>query len=300
MFGIFLTILSIIFLVLLWIAMYDSNRFIIVRHSFRDPRIRKPLRAVVLADLHNKQFGKNNEILLEAIRREAPDCILIAGDMLTSRKGCSFAPAVALLRELAGQFPIYYANGNHEHRLKLYPQEYGAMAEEYEAALGEAGVERMVNSHRFLPEYGITVYGLELDKRYFRRFRTAHMEEGYLEETLGRPGEDCYRVLLAHNPDYFPEYARWGADLVLSGHVHGGLVRIPFWKGVVSPAVRLFPKYDGGLYREDGSVMVLSRGLGLHTIPVRLFNPGELIVLELGPDTEQNENLEGRTYGDTH
>jgi len=91
--------------------------------------------------------------------------------------------------------------------------------------------------------------------------------------------------LIAHDPDYFPKYADWGADLVLSGHVHGGMVRVPFWgKGVVSPNVRLFPKYDGGEFTIGKSRMLLSRGLGMHTIPIRLFNPGEILEVELMPD----------------
>ena len=107
-----------------------------------------------------------------------------------------------------------------------------------------------------------------------------------LIQTLGEPCAEKYTVLLAHNPDFFPVYAEWGADLVLSGHVHGGMVRIPGWKGVVSPNIRFFPKYDGGKFEEGKSTMILSRGLGMHTIPVRLFNPGELIVIDFMKEQE--------------
>ena len=82
---------------------------------------------------------------------------------------------------------------------------------------------------------------------------------------------------------YFPAYAEWGADLVLSGHVHGGIMRLPLLGGVISPTLRLFPRYDGGLFQEGGSTMILGRGLGSHTIPIRIFNPGELVVVELEP-----------------
>ena len=91
---------------------------------------------------------------------------------------------------------------------------------------------------------------------------------------------------MAHNPDYFEEYAAWGADLVLSGHVHGGMMRLPILGGVVSPAFKLFPKYDGGLFQQGKSTMILSRGLGMHTIPIRIFNPGELILLKICPKSE--------------
>ena len=104
---------------------------------------------------------------------------------------------------------------------------------------------------------------------------------------LGPCDRENYTVLLAHNPDYFPRYASWGADLVCSGHVHGGVARVPFWgKGMISPSLRLFPRYDGGAFQEGKSTMLLSRGLGAHTIPFRLFNPAELLLVEFRPDQE--------------
>ena len=117
------------------------------------------------------------------------------------------------------------------------------------------------------------------------------MEAKYLTDTLGRTKTEKYEILLAHNPDYFPEYAGWGADLVLSGHVHGGMMRLPLIGGVVSPAFKFFPKYDGGMFRIGKSVMILSRGLGMHTIPVRIFNPGELVYLKLCPAKEAEEKI---------
>lgn len=284
MVDVFLTVAGLAVLALLWVAIYDSNRFVVVRHEFRDRRVRKAYRAVVLADLHNKRFGKNNERLLEAIREQKPDGIFVAGDLLTARKGESLDTAVGLLRELAGEYPVFYGNGNHEHRLELYPEVYGSMGEEYEKALHELGVDRLVNGHVTLEEFGLAVYGAQIDKFYYKRFKTRHMDEDYLTELLGRPREGVFCVLLAHNPDYFPKYASWGADVVMAGHVHGGMVRIPFWKGVLSPAVRFFPRYDGGVFREGKCAMLLSRGLGMHTIPVRLFNPGELLTVDFLPE----------------
>lgn len=266
---------------LIWVMLFDSNRFVVRGHSIADARIKEPCRAVVLSDLHNKRYGKDNERLLAAIRGLEPDFVLIAGDILTAAPKASMEPALQLLRELAGEIPVYYGNGNHEHRLKLHPEIYGDMASRYAQALGEMGIEPMVNTHAVLREYGIAIYGSEIDKEFYKHFRPKSMPSDYLEGILGQVPKDAYTVLLAHNPDYFPAYAAWGADLVLSGHVHGGVVRVPFWgKGVVSPALRLFPKYDGGIFREGEAVMVQSRGLGTHTIPVRLFNPAELWVVD--------------------
>ena len=123
----------------------------------------------------------------------------------------------------------------------------------------------------------VRVTGLEIDRSYYKRFTPKPMEEGYLNCTLGKADPQKLQILIAHNPDYFPDYARWGADIVLSGHIHGGVIRLPFLGGVASPAIRFFPRYDGGRYQEGGSTMLLSKGLGMHTIPVRMFNPGELV-----------------------
>lgn len=277
-------VLGILVLVVLWVALYDSNRFVIKDLEVCDSRIRTQGRAVVIADLHNKQYGRDNEVLLQAIREQKPDFILIAGDILTAVPGKTMKPALKFLKILAEEYPVYYGNGNHEHRLKLYPETYGNMAREYAKGLHEIGVEPLVNSHIFLAKLGVAIYGAEIDKKYYRRFQVLSMEEDYLSKTLGQADPAVYTVLLAHNPDYFPAYAKWGADLTVSGHVHGGVARVPFWgRGAISPSMLPFPKYDGGIFREGKAVMLLSRGLGMHTIPIRIFNPGELWVVDFRP-----------------
>nr|WP_304974086.1 metallophosphoesterase [uncultured Acetatifactor sp.] len=278
------TIIAAAALALLWVMLYDTNRFVIRKHTLTDPRIRRGCRAVLLTDLHNKCYGKGNERLLAAIRGQKPDFILIAGDLVTANTKAPLEPAVQLLENLVREYPVYYANGNHEQRLRLSSRHYGKMAKQYRKALKRIGVEPMLNSHVDLPEYGLAVYGAEIDMEYYRRFRTVQMPPDYLPRILGQAPADAYTVLLAHNPDYFPQYAAWGADLTLSGHVHGGVARVPLWgKGVLSPAWHFFPKYDGGIFGEGASGMGRGRGLGSHTIPVRAFNPGELWVLDFRP-----------------
>lgn len=281
MLNILFLVVILITIVILWVMIYDSCRFVVISQEIRDRRICGHYRVVFLSDLHNKQFGKNNARLLEAIEEIQPDAVLAGGDMINGKPGEKLEPALNLLRALQEKYPIYYANGNHEHRIKLYPEEYGDEAERYAAALAELGIVPLVNTHVQLPGANLAIYGSEIDKYYYRRFVIPEMEPEYLPRLLGSPDPGVYTILLAHNPDYFPQYAGWGADLVLSGHVHGGIVRIPFWgKGLLHPNVRFFPRYDGGVYREGDSTMILSRGLGIHTIPFRLFNPGEVIVID--------------------
>lgn len=281
MWNILCTAVTVAALILIWIMIYDSNRFVVREHQFCDARIRRNVRAVVLADLHNKRYGRDNAHLIDAIRAAKPDMILVAGDLLTAKPGAELTVALQLLETLAKDYPVYYGNGNHEQRLRLYPDTYGDMAERYAMGLEQLGIRPLINAHVQLAEWGITVYGVEIDRCFYRRIHGQPMEENYLEGLLGKVDKGSYSILLAHNPDYFPQYAEWGADLVLAGHIHGGMVRVPFLgKGVVSPHISLFPHYDGGRFDENDSVMLLSRGLGMHTIPIRLFNPGELLVLD--------------------
>ena len=282
---IILTIIVMIALALLWVMLYDTNRFVVRCHKVTDPRIRHRCRAVLLTDLHNKCYGKENERLLATIRSQEPDFILIAGDLLTAHPKAPLQPALQLLEKLAEAYPIYYANGNHEQRLREASRYYGKMAKQYKKALKRIGIEPLLNGHVSLPELGLNIYGVEIDMEYYKRFHARKMPPEYLPHLLGQASADAYTVLLAHTPDYFSQYAAWGADLTLSGHVHGGVARVPFWgKGVLSPSWHVFPKYDGGIFREKESVMVLSRGLGSHTIPVRVFNPGELWVIDFRPE----------------
>lgn len=270
-----------IFCIIIIIA--DSNRFVVAEHTITSAKIRKPYTFVLLSDLHNKSYGKDNERLMEAIDRIQPDSVIVAGDMYTAEKGSGTDEALKLMERLAAKYPVYYGNGNHEQKTDMLKEVYGSLYEDYAKKLQKAGVHHLVNEHMILPGYNIDLCGSMIGKEYFSRFNKYPMHESYLNNLLGEAKTEQYQILIAHNPDYFPNYAAWGADLVLSGHIHGGIINVPFLGGAVSPAVRLFPRYDGGLFQEGSSVMLLSRGLGTHTIPVRMFNPGELPVVHLKP-----------------
>lgn len=274
-------IFVVVAIILLWLMIYDTNRFVTITYTVEDKRIQREFRAVVLADLHNKSFGKENDNLIKAIDDLKPDMILVAGDMLTAKPGADFKVALGLMQRLSEKYPIYYGNGNHEYRAKIYPEKYGDMHDQYNGKLAELQIHQLINESEKPEGLGVCIYGLEIDRKYYKRFRSPHMSVEYLKEVLGPGDREAYQIVLAHNPEYFDTYAAWGADLVLSGHVHGGMVRVPLWgKGVLSPKVSFFPKYDGGSFVQRDSRMLLSRGLGTHTIPVRLFNPGELVCID--------------------
>lgn len=251
-------------------------------HGSEFSKNEKDVKIIVLADLHNRSYGKENKRLIEAIDRAEPDIIIAAGDLLVAKPGREFTVPLDLLAKLSERYPIYYGIGNHEYRLRIYPEKYGTMYEDYMERIKAMGIHVLENRREtiMLGNTPVDIWGLEIDKKYYKRFHDEPMEQGYIESLIGRK-DDRYTILIAHNPCYFREYADWGADLVFAGHIHGGIARLPFIGGVASPQVRLFPEYDGGLFEKDRHKMILSRGLGTHTINIRFNNPAELVLVTL-------------------
>ena len=289
MFAVLCTIFAILVVFCLWVILYDTHRFVTVKYHFFSPLIKQPTRFVMISDLHGCQYGRENSQLLAAIKEARPDMIVIAGDVITADIHEKFDKTMDFLKQLKEQHPVYYAYGNHEQKISLY-KNYKDMGERFEKALAETGIKPLRNTHVDIADRGLAIYGLEIEHDYYKRAAVRALPDHYIEKLLGHQKEDSYTVLLAHNPEYFPDYAEWGANLVLSGHMHGGIIRVPFLGGFISPSLRLFPKYDGGLFTDEKTSMVLGRGLGSHTPKVRLFNPAELIIVELEPETTGEES----------
>ena len=283
MIEVFLACMGIAVIVCLLISAWDCNRFVTMEYEVVSDKVMKPCKFVLLSDLHNKSYGRDHEKLIKEIDGISPDAVLTAGDMLTASGSSSYQKALSLMRQLASRYKVYYGMGNHEYWLKLYPEQYGEIYDDYVAGLAEAGIRPLVNENTYLPEYNIAICGVQIDKCYYRKFRKYPMEREYLSKILGEPMESACQILIAHTPQYFEKYAAWGADMVVSGHVHGGIMRLPVLGGVLSPNMTIFPKYDGGKFTQGRSTMILSRGLGTHTIPIRVFNPGELVVINVVP-----------------
>lgn len=239
------------------------------------------MRFAVIADLHDKDYGDHNRKLIEAIDAEHPDAIIAAGDLVNGIAGHKNNNAYELVRALADRYPIYYGAGNHEYRLKIYPEHYGTMWADYESKLAGIGIRMMDNERARIDEAGIDIASVTVDRLYYKRFEHVEMTSDVIDDYLGPADAEAFQILIAHNPEYFEAYADWGADLTVSGHVHGGIMRLPFIGGIVSPRLFSFPKYSGGEYTRDGHKLIVSCGLGTHTIHVRVFNPGELSVIDV-------------------
>lgn len=263
----------------------ETKRFIVSRYQITSeklPQAFEGTRLALISDLHNSTYGKENQKLLDAIEREKPDYILIAGDMLIAKPERDFTVAVDFLREVSARYPVYYSYGNHECRLKEKKERYGDMSRRYEQAITGLPLHLLHNTRVQIKKEDsyIWIYGLEIAQEYYYRLKKYKMTGNYLNKKLGTKPEE-YSILIAHNPLYFPAYAQWGAELVVSGHNHGGIARVPFLGGVIDPNLRLFPEFDRGIFVENETQMVLSAGIGSHSPNFRAFNLPELVMITL-------------------
>ncbi len=243
--------------------LWENTHFVITNYEYKDPKVPREmdgLRLLQISDLHNQSFGKENRRLLEAVRQCEADGIMITGDLIDSTF-TNPQKALAFAEELVKIAPVYYCTGNHEHRmsakdLRLFLQGLSAL-----------GVR--VLSDEAIDFYGGTLVGL----------KDPSSQKHTLKRILKDRKEDSFTLLLSHKPHYFENYLE--ADLVLSGHAHGGQIYIPFLGGFIAPGQGYFPKYTKGFYTMENTTMLVSRGIGnSHRIP-RVFNPPELVIVTL-------------------
>ncbi len=315
-------IIALILLILIW-TLIEQKLLITSRYQIKSQGLPKEwdgTNIVVLADLHNCSFGKNNERLVKRIDKLAPDYILVVGDMINKRAASYPSNSFLLLESLAKKYKIYYSYGNHEQKLDDYekaidqvtsedaklpskqlqsngqsttatgensnleqPKELYSSWLKYRNNLTQRNINFLDNKSVSLTKKGasIRITGFSMSLEYFERHKMLELSQSYLKESIGENRKNEYQILMAHHPFYFKDYAAWGADLVVSGHVHGGMVRLPGIGGLLSPQAKFFPKYQSGLYKENSKVMVVSRGLGSHSIMPRLFNIPEIVFLRL-------------------
>lgn len=271
----------------LWLYIKNENKqFRMTHYHIKNPSIPKGFegtKIVFLSDLHGYQYGDGNERLIKAIEGENPDYIFIGGDMFV--KGIHFDGKVALslIEKLGKRYPIYYSNGNHELRVSKLEETKNSTYVEYVESLKKCKVHYLVDKTVEIKKNNesIRVVGLNLSELYYSKFKKQELPVSQINKCIGKKQDGKFTILLAHNPMYFKEYSNWGAELVLSGHVHGGMIALPYIGGIVSTQGWLFPKYDFGEFKEGTSTMLLSRGLGNHTINVRINNRAEVVVIHL-------------------
>jgi len=270
-------------------SQYERNHFVVEETRMVSGKIRKPRTLVFLTDLHDKAFGPDNEQLLNAVREASPDAVLIGGDTMVTKPGkCRMDVTRHLIAGLAGIAPVYYGNGNHEQRLWRRAGEYPGKYQEFLRILKKYHVIYLKNRSAAIGE-DIRISGLDIDRKYYRKFASSRLENGYVTQRLGAADAKRFQILLAHSPLFFQAYADWGADLSLAGHFHGGTIRLPLLGGVMTPQYHFFLPCCAGTFERNGRCMLVGRGLGTHSINIRFRNLPQVVVIRLEPEHGKRE-----------
>lgn len=235
------------------------------------------LRVAELSDLHGRSFGKNNVRLLRTLQKARPDMICICGDLFDEKTDLTMLePLLTGLTDIA---PVYYVTGNHEWQVKNLREILQKMR--------AWGVTVLENEERVLFRGGAEMvvagvhdpcgpYDMKTPAALVRELRSAQ-------------GND-FILMLSHRNDELAMWSQLGVQLVLSGHCHGGVVRLPFVGGVFGTRRELFPEYDAGVYRQDGTTLFVSRGLGYTNVHFRLFNRPHIPIMILRSGKNVNKS----------
>ena len=274
--AIILVAVSIAFVaIVIWIAWGNSALMVneIKITNDKIPQSFEGFRIAQVSDLHNAELGKDNNKLIEKLNECEPDIIVLTGDLIDSNH-TNLEVALSFARQAVKIAPCYFVTGNHEAWV-------GSQYEELKTSLENAGVT-VLQDEAIELNYGdecIQLIGLN-DPDFSER--DSFLSESILETKLSQVNiSNGFTILLSHRPEHFNVYQNKNIDLVLSGHAHGGQLRLPFLGGVIAPNQGLFPKYDAGIYTENGTTMIVSRGIGNSIIPVRINNRPEIIIIEL-------------------
>lgn len=256
---------------------FENNNIVITKYTYKNEQIPsqfKNLKILQISDLHNAQFGKNQNTIIRKIKKCQPDMIFITGDIIDANR-YDLQKAITLVKQVVDIALTYYVSGNHEAWSNHYNEVKAALLEEKVLVLDNDSIDIKRGKD------SITLIGLKdpafLYSDYF--FGTDYSAwENYLKSQVKY---NKFEILLSHRPELMDIYKKHNVDLVFSGHVHGGQFRLPFMGGVVGPDQGFFPKYDAGEFVEQNTTMILSRGLGNSIIPLRIFNRPELVLVEL-------------------
>lgn len=231
-------------------------------------------RIVQISDLHDAQIGENNEKLIAMTAETEPDCIVLTGDFVDSSR---FHPerSLSVAEALVKLAPVYYVSGNHE--AILPDEDYQALTDE----LRGLGVCVLEDESAELTRDGQSIRLIGLTDIGFHPGTLEEKKDALRTALSALLPEDEFSVTLAHRPELMDVYTECGAPLVLSGHAHGGQIRLPGIGGLIAPGQGLFPKYTEGKYEENGTTLVVSRGIGNSVLPLRVNDRPQIVVVQL-------------------
>ena len=276
-----------VFILMYLYIKYNVNTLEVTKYVVENKKVPKEFdgyNIVQISDLHSKLFGENNKKLIQKIKSLNPDIVVVTGDLIDGENN-NYNVALDFMKEISKLYRVYYIIGNHEQKslIKKYKDEY----KDYFNKLHQIDFVNLDNNKVEIVkgDSNINLYGLTVPyscyKYLFDNQETTSIDIDFLEEKLGKVDREQFNILLAHTPFYFDEYEKWGADLTLCGHVHGGIVRLPLVGGLLSPDRKFFPKYDLGEYIKNKSTMIVSKGLGGSKVLIRVNCKPEIVNIKL-------------------
>ena len=270
-------IISMVLLLLISLYLYYENNYLQVSNytieSNKLPNDFDNFKIAQISDFHNTKSKKLTNDLVEKIKNSKPNIIVITGDLVDSYK-TNINIAISFVKKINNIAPIYYVTGNHEARIDNY-NELKDKLEENKVIILDDKLEIIKNNNSEINLIGI-------DDPSFN-FNTYRDDSTIIQDSLVpiQYNKNNFNILLSHRPELIETYAKNNFDLVLSGHSHGGQIRIPFIGGLIAPNQGLFPKYTNGIYETNNTKMIVSRGIGNSILPFRVNNRPELVIIEL-------------------
>ena len=257
--------------VLVWAGLDTS--LTVQTYTVESGKVDAPVRLALLTDLHSCDYGEGQRELLEAVEEQDPDLVLLGGDIVDDGPEIPEERALDTVEALAERWPTYYVTGNHEYRT--------GRAEEIKELIAGRGAVVLEGTCGLVTVGGQTLQICGVDDPAVG----AAVWQRQLENVTAALEGDVCSILLSHRPERVEDYTGRGFDLVLSGHAHGGQWRIPvLGAGLIAPNQGLFPRYTGGTYDLEGTTLVVSRGLARESTRIpRLYNPPEVVIIELAP-----------------
>ena len=251
------------------------NKLKVVNYTLESDKITTPVRIALVTDLHSCKYGDHESELIAAIDSQSPDVILLGGDIFDDKLPND--NAVDFLSGIAGRYPVYYVTGNHE---------FWGGVDQYDvqmSILDDLGIPRLQGDVLSLDINGNSIGLVGVDDYDSHLVDSELILEDQFVDAYLNLDASSYNIILSHRPEYFDTYTAQDYDLALCGHAHGGQWRIPgILNGLYAPNQGLFPKYAGGLYEEDGTTMIVSRGLARESTMIpRLYNRPELVIIDL-------------------
>jgi len=255
-------VLIVAIVALLTVALW--NGLVVRRYVLSSKKLTDPVRLLILSDLHSSMYGKNQSLLLAKIRELKPDLVFLVGDIVDDKRPQE--GALQLLEAIAPEYPCFYVTGNHEF--------WSGRADNIKKTVTVRGQRIQVcgvdDPDGFEQE---NFFGQEISPEW----------DEQLERCKKQLNTDMFSILLSHRPERVSYYTGSGFDLVVSGHAHGGQIRVPWLlNGLYAPNQGFLPKYAGGVYDLGSSTMIVSRGLAKSFIP-RIFNPPEIVLVSVEP-----------------